>query len=168
MKLTKNFKSIVKGDVPISVKKQHTDIVNLFLVNAFSSMQKSTAPIHPDETFWTSLSFTLNYKKDAVGFGGCGRSQPYFSIALFDCMPNDNKKSYLIIDNIHAYISNQCAMLLATVIRKYLQNNPVALMNPEINVNEYTRAQLTSPDGIVFKDVHQYIYHNLLASMCLF
>jgi len=177
MKLVKSFKSTIKGDVPIAVFENHQYIVNQFLVSAFSSMQKPTTPIHPDKTYWSNLSFILNYKRDGVGFGGYGRFQPYISISLFKFMSNNDEKEWIIevppifsgdskvksfIGSIHAYIANECAIHLATTIRKYMQSNSVAQQNTLINVSNYERHQLTAPDGIVFQDVYKFLYLNLV------
>lgn len=177
MKLIKSFNSNTKGDVPIAIIEKHKNIVNQFFVGAFSCMQKETTPIHPDRTYWNNLSFTLNYKKDAIGFGGYGRFQPYITIALFKFMSSNDEKEYLIevpkvlsSDNLitsfkgnsQTYIQNQCAIFLAETIRKYLQNNFVAQQNPLININEYERSSLLSPNGIVFQDVYKFLYTDLV------
>jgi hypothetical protein len=177
MNLVKSFSSITKGDVPIAVTEKHRYIANQFLVKAFSCMQKRTTPIHPDKTYWNNLSFRLNYKKNAIGFGGYGRFQPYVTLALFNCMSSSDDKEYLIevpktfsndnliksfTGDIQRFIANQCAIHLAETIRKYLQNNSLAQQNALINVGNYERSGLISPNGIVFQDVYRFLYVNLL------
>jgi hypothetical protein len=177
MSLVKNFKSTTKGDVPIAVIEKHQYIANQFFVEAFSCMQKPLTPVHPDKTYWSNLSFILNYKKDALCFGGYGRFLPYVSVALFDCISNDDQKEYLIevptiftkdrkvksfTGPVQTYIANLCAIHLADTIRKYLQNNFVAHQNPMININKYERADLLAPSGIVFKDIYKFLYLNVL------
>jgi hypothetical protein len=177
MKLIKSFNSTTRGDVPIAVIEKHKNIANQFFVMAFSCMQKSTTPIHPDKTYWNNLSFILNYRKDAIGFGGYGRFQPFVTIALFKFMSSSDEKEYSIevprifssdnfiksfTGNIQMYIANQCAIHLAETIRKYLQNNSLAQQNPLINAGNYERSSLLSPNGIVFQDVYKFLYTNLL------